>query len=408
MLGTRRKELPQNRIKPKRLSSNVYLISDECVELRKSVSLTSSSSYTSDDDLTRTNSKHKVSNFMKNAAPSVVTKYITKNKMDSPFVEKERKCSGLYERSILSTALAIKAGKGVSGDSIRKSESKIVDRATAKKSGSKATSTTQSMKAVSAVPTNTIEKSSDETASFKTDNCSTATSKRTILRMKRNVVIDSDHSIITQVSSLSINSGNTRPSQKNASDSLTPLQKRALKVKKFKENKGSIVRAAGLFDDLSKKNAKYEAWKTTRSSNVDAREVEEDNSVAQSDNLRVMPSASDSSSVKHDRAVLEKAKTVRSLNDQYELLAKVKVAPPPPPLYKPSRIPRDGETPFDECKEKVEVVALANETVIIDKSRDVQHTVRDESEEATQRRMELIDRARSLISRTDSASVDRM
>lgn len=317
---------------------------------------------------------------MKNAAPSVVTKYISMSKMDSPlFVEKESKAGGLYEKSIFSTALAIKTCKDVNYEPRQKTDARsrsATDSDSANQSIRKSNNATKIMKAVNVVPGNIIATSSTDSTSYKTDSCSTAKSKRTIRRMKRNMMISSNNSIITDTSSLSANSSSTGPSVKSTTDKLTPLQRRVLKVRKFKEDKGSIGRAAGLYDDVSvenksvKKNGDYETWKNKRSSKVDARDVKEEKSYIEQDLQRITPSASNGSDT-------VKTNETRSVKEQYELLAQLKASPPPPP-YKLNEVPYNEETPFDECKDKVEMVILNNETFIIDKSRDVQHVVPDE------------------------------
>jgi hypothetical protein len=136
---------------------------------------------------------------------------------------------------------------------------------------------------------------------------------------------------------------------------------------------------------------------------VDARETVEEVSEVQVP--RIMPHTS----VKQRAAALENAiKTVVptaphespksiKLNDVPRSFGKM-VSPPPPPPCKPSiQVATQPPTPVDECKEKVEVVTIDNQTFIIDKSRNFKHTVRLDDGDANRRRMELVERARSLI-----------
>lgn len=93
-------------------SGTEVLISNECIELKKSTSLVSSSSSSEDQERLHAS---KVSGFMENAAPSVVAKYINMNKMNSHTLKKNDGRRMLYETSIFKTALAIKTGKDVQG-----------------------------------------------------------------------------------------------------------------------------------------------------------------------------------------------------------------------------------------------------------------------------------------------------
>jgi hypothetical protein len=388
----------------KKTTTKVYMVTDTCVELKNSISLTSSSSSDSQEYSSHT----KVTGFMKNAAPSVVTKYIARNKMEYPlFVEKNEKRGCLYEKSIFSAALAIKTGKmggGRDGSAVvRSTNANKVKSVTMKSNNANSKSIQKPNR-----PT------MDDTATYKTDTSSTTTSKKA-RRMKRNLIISSDNSIITDTSSLSANSSNTSVThvQKNPIEMLTPLQRRVLKVKKFQREHKSIGKAAGVRltqEDESVKFKKdvrdYEAWKAKRPSKitmVEAGETVEEVSEVQVP--RIMPHTS----VKQRAAALENAiKTVvptaphespKSIkfNDVPRSFGKM-VSPPPPPPYKPPmQVETQTPTPFDECKEKVEVVTIDNQTFIIDKSRNVKHTVRLDDGDANRRRMELVERARSLI-----------
>jgi hypothetical protein len=428
MLGTRRKDLPQNRP----IQSKVYSISEECIELKSSISLTSSSSCSSDDNTFNNGdgNKNKVSNFMKNAAPSVVTKYINMNKMNSPFVESSTNKGGLYQKSIFSAALAVKTGKSLNGD-VSFKNGKTVDKAAASKidkstsSSTKYTSgtTTTKKKAVNTAPTMHTKTTSDS-SSYKTDANSTSMSKRTIRRMKRQMMMSSDHSIATDMSSLS---GNTNTVATNKSiETLTPLQRRVLKVKKFKDDKGSIGKAAGHRDDkeiiVKVKKNDYQAWKAKRASKlIDAEnssklddaesvskvidELPEEVHSAERDVRIVKPTAMPSANNPSKSQPTPKTTTTTTKfnKTQYELLARIKASPPPPPPPPPQPKLHDSQhqTPFDENNihhDKVEIVAMQNnETVIIDKSRNMEHAVRCEHDDASKRRMELLQRARSLV-----------
>eukprot|EP00956_Cyclotella_meneghiniana_P013642 scaffold19816_cov56-Cyclotella_meneghiniana.AAC.2 len=164
-------------------SGTEILISNECIEL---ISENQGRPHAS-----------KVSGFMENAAPSVVTKYINTNKMHSHVVKTSDGRRLLYETSIFKTALAIKTGKEVQGNA-------------------------------STTPKNDSEIDSTSTKTVKTDACNKPTSKRAIRRMKRNMVISSDSSSSTATSSLSTTGSDScmMTHESNPVDSITLMQRR--------------------------------------------------------------------------------------------------------------------------------------------------------------------------------------
>ena len=187
------------------------LISNECIEL---ISENQGRPHAS-----------KVSGFMENAAPSVVTKYINSNKMHSHVVKTSDGRRLLYETSIFKTALAIKTGKEVQGGDLIQRVPEEVKSDNNKPSGNASTT-----------PKNDSEIDSTSTKTVKTDACTKPTSKRAIRRMKRNMVISSDSSSSTATSSLSTTSSDScmMTHESNPVDSITPMQRRLLKVKQYR------------------------------------------------------------------------------------------------------------------------------------------------------------------------------
>jgi hypothetical protein len=394
---------------------------DGDVNLKNSASLTSSSSTDSSDQ----DYYPRISGFMKNVAPPVVTKYINTNKMDSPF--DNRHIHGyLYGGSIFQTALAIKTGN------LEMSRTESFDSNARNKMAVKTTK-------IETSSTESIRSKGDRTqrngAKLLTNSLiSTRTASRAIRRHERSAAKRSK-----RTSSSDAVAKDTK--KKSPFEMLTPLQRRVLKVKKYaREHKASVPKPS--CPSHAAREATEKVSKRTA--------IEQHVQGKMTHNIKTCASNSSNQSVKAVPLLRDRPKQVYktvTTNEAKEKIPDSHTSNHPGKLGSSvqqttvnkshsedisskasahvsnntiehsvkkshSREPTNY-APFDEAdenhQEKVEVVVIpgntnTHQTIIIDSSRDLNHTVSfdTEDQEASLRRMELVRRARSLIkSRTD-------
>lgn len=380
--------------------------------MKNSASLTSSSSTDSSDQ----DYHPRISGFMKNVAPQVVTKYINTNKMDSPF-ENRHIHGNMHSGSIFQTALAIKSG--------------AIEEM--RRTGSFGSSTRNKM----AVKTTKIEASSTESNSkgIRTQRNSEVllTNTLTSTRIARRAIRRHERSVAKRSKRTSSSDAVTNDKKKKSPlETLTPLQRRVLKVKKYaREHKASIPKtscpshaAREATENVPKHSAieKHVQGKTIH--NIKACAINSSNQF-----VKAVPSLRDRPKQVEKTVNTKDAK--EKIHDSQELKSSVQQT-----TVKKSHMSSKASShvsnntikhrvktshsrestnygPFDEAdeyrQEKVEVVVIpgntnTHQTIIIDSSRDWNHAVSfdTEDQEAAIRRMELVRRARSLIkSRTD-------
>lgn len=392
---------------------------DGGVNLKNSASLTSSSSTDSSDQ----DYHPRISGFMKNVAPQVVTKYINTNKMDSPF-ENRHIHGSLHGGSIFQTALAIKSG---AKEEMRRTGS--FDYSTRNKMAVKTTKIEAS--SIESIRSKGIRTQRNGAISSTNTLTSTRTARRAIRRHERSLEKRSKRTS----SSDAVTKDTTK---KSPLETLTPLQRRVFKVKKYaREHKSSVPKtscpshaAHEVTENVSKhtaieqlvqgkiihnikacaSNSSHQSVKAVPPLRVRPKQV--DKTVNTKEAKEMIP---DSRTSNHPRELGTgvQATTVKKSHISSNASAHVSNNTIKHHVKKSHSRESTNYAQFDEAdeyrQEKVEVVVIpgdtiTHQTIIIDSSRDWNHTVSfdTEDQEASLRRMELVRRARSLIkSRTD-------
>ncbi|KAL3776793.1 hypothetical protein HJC23_011922 [Cyclotella cryptica] len=413
MLGIRRRDLARDRCKST-IGTNCSIASgDHEVKLKNSVSLTSSSSCDSSDQ----ECHPRISGFMKNVAPTVVTKYINTNKMNSPF-DHGNIHGNLYDRSIFHTALAIKTGKMSSTEltalsaSNKKNEKTVQVVAASAKSMSSPVITVQ--RNDSTLITNTLTSTRTATRAIRRHKRSSA---------KRNKRASSSDAIITD---------STTKKGISPLESLTPLQRRVLNAKKYprehRPNAPELACQSHVDREVTKKVTDNIKTYASNCNNQSLKAIpatkDKSKNVTYTGNTEQVkakkPDYNTGGQFRKHRSSFEET-TGNQADEGENVKRDISINPSThvsnnrtkPPIKNVLTREPTNYAPFDEdeefYQEKVEVVVLpgntnAHETVIIDSSRNLNHTVSFDTEEqaASIRRMELLRRARSLIkSRTD-------